>query len=177
MTLEELYNLLFGSYNPIQKGMVILALIAFIALFMKNPIKGREATQNSFETFANVLLLIFAGIALGSVIQVVVPKEVIGRTLGKESGLLGILLATGLGGLMPGGPYVVYPVLASLYAAGADISPIIAFIVAWSTIALGRVPFELAFFNPKIVATRILVGIPFPIIAGYLTKVVSSLIS
>jgi len=45
-------------------------------------------------------------------------------------------------------------------------SPIIAIIVAWSTIALGRVPFELGFFNPKIVATRILVGIPFPIIAG-----------
>jgi len=42
MTLEELYNLLFGSYNPIQKGLVILALIAFIALFLKNPIKGRE---------------------------------------------------------------------------------------------------------------------------------------
>lgn len=52
-----------------------------------------------------------------------------------------------------------------------------AFIVAWSTIALGRAPFELAFFNPKIVVTRILVGIPFPIIAGYLTKVVSGLIS
>jgi uncharacterized membrane protein YraQ (UPF0718 family) len=177
MTLEELYNLLFGSYNPVQKGLVILALIAFIALFMKNPIKGREATQSSFETFANVLLLIFAGTALGSVIQAVVPREVIARTLGKGSGLLGILLATGLGGLLPGGPYVVYPVLASLYAAGADIGPIIAFIVAWSTIALGRVPFELAFFNPKIVATRILVGIPLPIIAGYLTKMVSSLIS
>ena len=121
--------------------------------------------------------MIFAGIALGSVIQVVVPKEVIAKTLGKESGLLGILLATGLGAVVPGGPYVVYPVFAFLYAAGADISPIIAFIVAWSTIALGRVPFELAFFNLKIVATRILVSIPFPIIAGYLTKVVSGLIS
>ena len=177
MTLEDLYNLLFGSYNLIQKGMVILALIAFIALFVKNPIKGREAMQGSFETFVNVLLLILAGIALGSVIQVVVPKEVIARTLGKESGLIGILVATGLGGLMPGGPYTVYPVLAALYAAGADLSPIITFIVAWSTISLGRVPFELAFFNPKIVVTRILVGIPFPIIAGYLTKAVSALLS
>ena len=52
------------------------------------------------------------------------------------------------------------------HAFRADMSPIIAIIVAWSTIALGRVPFELGFFNPKIVATRILVGIPFPIIAG-----------
>ncbi|MFQ5710926.1 MAG: permease [Candidatus Geothermarchaeales archaeon] len=177
MILKELYDLLFGSYNIIQKGLVILALIAFITLTLRDPIRGREATQRSIETFANILILILAGIALGSVIQAVVPKEIIAKTLGAKSGLPGILLATGIGAVMPGGPYVLYPILASLYAAGADISPIVAFIIAWSTIAFGRVPIELAFFDLKIVATRIIVGIPLPIIAGYLTKVVVNLVS
>ena len=178
MTLEELYDVLFGSYNPVQKGLVILAVIVFIALFVKDPVKGREVAQSSLKTFAGVLLLIIAGVALGSVIQAVVPKEVIARTLGKESGLLGVLLATVLGAVMPGGPYILLPVLASLYTAGADLSLIITCIIAWSSIGLGSLaPLELAFFNPRIVAVRIIVGVPLPIIAGYLTKIVLSLIS
>lgn len=177
MTIAELYDMLFGGYNLVQKALVIVALILFVALAAKDPLKGREAAQNSLATFVNILLLIVAGILLGSVIQVVVPKDVIAKTLGTESGLVGILLATVLGAIIPGGPYVLLPVLASLYAAGADLSSIIAFIVAWSTIALGRVPFELAFFDQKIVAIRIIAGIPLPIIAGYLTKIISSFMS
>jgi len=178
MTLEELYDVLFGNYNPIQKVLVILAAIVFIALLMKDPVKGREAAQSSLKTFGSILLLIVAGVALGSVVQAVVPKEVIARTLGRESGLLGILLATALGAVMPGGPYILLPVLASLYAAGADLSLIITCIIAWSSIGLGSLaPLELAFFSPRIVAVRILVGVPLPIIAGYLTKIVLSLVS
>lgn len=176
MALEKLYNLLFGSYSPIQKGLVMLAVVAFIVLLLKDPGKGRMTAQRSLETIANVFVLIAAGITLGSVIQTVVPREVIGRTLGGESGLVGILLATALGAVIPGGPYVLLPVLSSLIAAGADISPVISFIIAWSTIALGRVPFELAFLDSKIVAVRVLIGIPLPIIAGYLTKVVSKFV-
>jgi uncharacterized membrane protein YraQ (UPF0718 family) len=177
MTLSELYEMLFGGYNSVQKALVIIALIAFVGLAVKDPSKGREAAQNSLETFMNILILIAAGILLGSVVQVIVPRDVIAKTLGAESGLVGILSATALGAIIPGGPFVLLPVLASLYMAGADLSSIIAFIVAWSTIALGRVPLELAFFDLKVVATRILVGIPLPIVAGYLTKIILNFVS
>lgn len=177
MDFKGLYELVFGGYNPIQKGLVIFTVVMFSVLYAIDPEKGRSAVATSGETFINVLLLILAGVLLGFIIQIVVPKDLIARVLGEESGLLGILISTGLGGLMPGGPYVVYPVPSSLYAAGADLPPIISFIFAWSAIAMGRIPFELAFFNTRIVTLRILVGIPLPIIAGILARLYLSIFS
>ena len=173
MKLVELYNQLFGSYSLIQKGLVILAFGAFILLYLDSPERGIYAIQSTGKTFTGVILLIFAGTLLGAVIELVIPQDLIVNLLGEGSGIKGILIATALGGLTPGGPYVVYPILASLYSEGMGIAPIISFIFAWSCIALGRVPFELAFFDSQIIMRRILLGIPLPIIAGIFAEFIT----
>jgi uncharacterized membrane protein YraQ (UPF0718 family) len=177
MDLSEFFDLFFGGYNLVQKGLVFFTIIALIILYILDPAKGVEAASSTVRTLISIIVIIVAGTALGGIIHVAVPKDLIARAIGEESGLRGILLATFLGGLMPGGPYVVYPVLASLYVAGADLPPIISFIFAWSTIALGRTPFELAFFSHRIILLRILVGIPLPILAGYLARLYISIYS
>jgi uncharacterized membrane protein YraQ (UPF0718 family) len=170
MKLGDLYNLLFGNYSPIQKGLVFVAFLALITLYINNPEKGSNALQSTGNTFTGVILLIFAGTLLGAIIERVIPQNLIVSLLGEGSGLKGILIATALGSFIPGGPYVVYPILASLYSEGMGLAPIISFIFAWSSVALGRVPFELAFFENQIVLRRILLGIPLPIIAGILAE-------
>ncbi|MBD3204971.1 hypothetical protein GF319_01345 [Candidatus Bathyarchaeota archaeon] len=172
MKLLDFYNILFGNYSPIQKALVILAFSALILLYLSSPERGVEALESTGNTFTGVIILIFAGTLLGAVIELVIPQELIVSLLGEGSGMKGILIATFLGGLTPGGPYVVYPILASLYSEGMGIAPIISYIFAWSCIALGRVPFELAFFDSQIIMRRILLGIPLPIIAGILAELI-----
>ncbi len=173
MRLTEFYEVIFGNYSIIQKALVIISIAATIGLYIINPEKGQNALENAGSTFTRVLLLIIAGTLLGSVIENVIPEELITNVLGEGSGVKGILIAALLGSFVPGGPYVIYPILASLYAAGVGLAPIITFIFAWSSVALGRVPFELAFFENKVVLTRIALGIPLPIIAGLLADLLT----
>ena len=176
MDLREIYDLLFGSYNTFQKVVVMLSILSFIGLAWRNPDGANRSLRSAGRTFVNLLVLIFAGVLLGSVIQAVVPKEVVAAALGRGSGLKGILIGAGIGALVPGGPYVLLPIAASLLSVGADTAPIMSAIIAWSTIALSRIPLELAFLSTRIVLLRLLVGLPLPIIGGYLSKLAGSLI-
>ncbi len=51
--------------------------------------------------------LIFAFIVAGMV-QVLLPRELLAKWVGEESGIRGLLIGTVAGGLSPGGPYVSF---------------------------------------------------------------------
>ena len=88
-----------------------------------------------------------SGIFLGSLVGTFLPRDIVARVLGKESGFKGVLLGTGFGTIMPGGPYVLFPVLAALYSSGAGVPPMVVMIFAWSCIALTRIPLELGYLS------------------------------
>jgi hypothetical protein len=56
--------------------------------------------------------------------------------------------------------------------AGAGVGTLIAFISAWSLLAVWRIPLELPFIGAQLVAVRILISLVFPIILGFLGEVV-----
>ncbi|MBI2850885.1 MAG: permease [Chloroflexi bacterium] len=76
------------------------------------------------------------GFALGGLIQVLVPRAVIARWLGPASGVKGILIGSYTGIILSGAPYVMLPVVASLYLAGAGAGPIIALLTGQALLAL-----------------------------------------
>lgn len=116
-------------------------------------------------------------IGIASLIQAAIPRQVIADFLGEEAGLKGIALGTLLGSVMPGSPYVIFPLVGGLYRAGAGVGTVIAFVSAWSLISLSRVPTEIPFLGTKIVAVRIAVSLIFPIVLGILGQIVFSQIS
>ena len=71
------------------------------------------------------------------------PEKLVQTWIGPSSGWQGILLAEVVGMLLPGGPYVVFPLIAILSDAGAGIAPIITLITSWSTQSLLTLSFEL----------------------------------
>ena len=73
-----------------------------------------------------VWLRLLLGFTLGGLVQVLVPRALIARWLGHTSGLRGIFVGSYIGVILPGGPFVFMPVLASIYSAGAGVGPIIA---------------------------------------------------
>ncbi len=181
MNLEDFVKMIWGSLGLVEKGMVLFTLVVYVLFAIYSP-STREKTAESVILGANSLvrvsLLLLSGIFLGSLIGAFLPRDVIAGVLGKESGFSGILLGSVFGAAMPGGPYVLFPILAALYSSGAGIPPMIAMIFAWSCIALARIPTELGYLGvvegQKIILLRLLLGIPAPIVAGLLAGFVAT---
>lgn len=69
----------------------------------------------------------------------VVPTDKVAAVLGPESGVWGILLASVIGGVMPGGPMTSFPIALIVWQSGAGTAQTVAFLAGWSVFALHRV--------------------------------------
>lgn len=110
-------------------------------------------------------LLIVAFIIVGYV-NALEPQAFVRTLIGPESGLRGILIGSIAGMLLPGGPYVVFPLIATLYASGAGMGPTLAMITSWAGLALLSVSFELPFLGWRFTLIRLGLGFIVPILVG-----------
>ena len=129
--------------------------------------------ENGFKltwktTRRNALLILIAFILVGY-IDLLSPTELVKSWIGPQSGLLGILIATGVGMILPGGPYVVFPLIAILYESGASLAAVITLVTSWATLAFLTVSFELPFMGWRFTKIRWGLGLTIPLIAGSLT--------
>ena len=114
-------------------------------------------------------LLIFAFIVAG-MIQVLLPKELISKWVGTESGIRGIIIGTVAGGFSPGGPFVSLPIVAGLLRAGAGVGTMVAFLTGWSLWSIARLPMDVGILGWKFTLIRILTTFFFPPIAGLIAQ-------
>lgn len=152
---------------------IIMAALAIVLVVIGHRRGGGSEIQGlkfAFVLLAEMLpLLVFALIVAG-MIQVLVPKELLARWVGAESGMRGILLGTVAGGLSPGGPYVNLPLAAGLMQAGASVGTMVAFLTGWSLWAVSRLPMEVGLLGWKLTAIRVAATFFFPPIAGLLAQ-------
>tara|TARA_Y100001936_G_C15660304_1_gene450894 strand:+ start:87 stop:581 length:495 start_codon:yes stop_codon:yes gene_type:complete len=155
-----------------------LVVIASIFAFRKQGITGiREGFVTSALLLRSVGKMLILGMTLSAMTQVILPEEIIIRWMGDESGINGILIGTVVGVLIPGGPYVVIPLAGSVFLSGAGVGPVAAFITAWNTIPLTRtVMWEWPFLGGAFTWSRMIVNIPFPFVAGFLSPPIFELI-
>jgi uncharacterized membrane protein YraQ (UPF0718 family) len=105
----------------------------------------------------------------------IVPTELVAGSIGKESGMKGILIASLVGGFTPGGPIICFPIVVILYKAGAGIPPLIAFITAWSVFAFHRiVMYEIPVMGIRFAVLRLLSSLVLPPVAGILAAIIEA---
>lgn len=150
-----------------------LVLVAFVvglvawALISGGPAKVLESGQETVSFLSSSWLRLLLGFAMAGLITVMVPSELIGRYLGEGSGVSGLLIATVAGILTPGGPYIQFPVVASLYRAGAAPGPLAAYLTAWGTIPLNRsLVWEVPFLGLPFTLARLAVSLAVPFLVG-----------
>jgi uncharacterized membrane protein YraQ (UPF0718 family) len=130
----------------------------------------RQGLAVSWRMFMVVAPNMAIGMLLAGMAQVVLPAELISRWMGEGSGLTGVLIGTIVGSIVPGGPYVVVPLIGSVYGSGAGPGAIAAFVSAWSLSPVTRtVMFELPFLGGALTAARLIVSTPASIAVGLLT--------
>ena len=103
-------------------------------------------------------------------VQVLLPRDLLSRWVGMESGMRGILIGTVAGGLTPGGPFVSLPIAAGLLRSGASVGTMIAFLTAWSLWAVARLPMEVGILGWKLTLVRVASTFFFPPIAGLVAQ-------
>ncbi|HUU55728.1 MAG TPA: permease [bacterium] len=151
-------------------GIVLVALIG-VALWRGGGSLQRGLTFGG-KTFLSTLPLLVFAFAIAGLVQILVPREFILKWLGPEAGLKGILLGTVAGGFTPGGPYVSFPIVASLYKSGASVGTVVAFVTAWSVWAIARFPMEMGLVGPKLAIARFLSTLIVPPLAGLFAQAV-----
>ncbi len=152
---------------------IIMGVIAVVLLIIGYQKGGGEHILG-LKAAGNILLqitplLIFAFIIAG-MIPILIPQEMVAKWVGAESGFRGILIGSALGGLTPGGPFVTLPIAAGLLRSGASIGTMVAFMTAWSLLAVSRLPLEIGIIGWKFTLIRLACTFIFPPIAGLIAN-------
>lgn len=122
--------------------------------------------------FADMLPKVVAGCLIGAFTTILLPREIVARWVGSESGFTGLLIATAFGFILPGGPFTIYPVAGAVLLMGADAGAVVAFIVSWTLIGYARaLVWELPFFGSDFVLWRMAMALPLPLLAGVLARI------
>jgi uncharacterized membrane protein YraQ (UPF0718 family) len=158
---------------------IILAftiLLAVIALWLSLVAMRRgggtfaEALRDAKKQFVFLLPRLIIGILGSGFLAHLMPREAVLAWFGPNSGLTGTALATLAGALTPGGPVVGYALGAAALKAGADFSQVIAYVTAWSLLTINRmISWEFPLMPARLVFIRILVSLPFPFLAAWVT--------
>lgn len=150
--------------------MAVIAFVMFILAYKKGEGQYIIGMQSAWKMTIEILpLLIFAFIVAG-MIQVLIPKELLNKWVGLESGWRGLFIGTIAGGLSPGGPYVSLPVVAGLLKSGASAGTMVAFLTGWSLWAVTRLPMEFGILGWKFTIIRLASTFIFPPIAGLIAN-------
>ena len=155
---------------------IAVAVVAAAIIVYRRDGQARflEILSSDFHLFLDILPKVLAACLIAAFVAVLMPREVVLRWVGAESGLLGIVIATIAGVICPGGPITIFPIAAAFVAIGADIGAAIAFITSWTLLGYGRaLVWELPFFGAEFVIWRLIVALPLPIVAGALARLIA----
>jgi len=152
---------------------LIMAAIAAVVLAMarrKGDGSDRRGALQGWRTLrATFPLLVLAYIIVGYV-TVLLPREGLQEWLGPHSGLKGLLMAEALGILVPGGPYVVLPLIGTLHQLGTGLGPTVTLFSAWACISLLNSAWEIRFMGLRYTLVRTLLTLIFPALSGLLAQ-------
>lgn len=154
---------------------VLLAGIAIVLSAMAWK-RGRstlaKGVNDARGQFMHLLPRLLIGILGSGFLAHLMPKETVLAWFGPNSGLTGTALATLAGALTPGGPVVGYALGAAALKAGADFAQVIAYVTAWSLLTFNRmITWELPSMPARLVLIRVIVSLPFPFLAAWITQV------
>jgi uncharacterized membrane protein YraQ (UPF0718 family) len=137
---------------------------------LKSPSLVWQGGETALRLFLDILPSLVAGLVLGAMIQVLVPKELIAAWAGEGSGLKGLTFATVAGAITPGGPFVQFPLIASLWQAGAGIGPVTAYLISWTLIGINKLlVWEVPVLGWRYTIAKTIACLAAPIAIGWLT--------
>ena len=152
---------------------IIIGVIAVVLLFIGYQRGGGEhilGLKSAGSLLLQIVPLLILAFIVAGMVQVLIPKELISKWVGIESGFRGILIGMAIGGFMPGGPFISLPIAAGLMRVGASVGTMVALLTSWSLLGVMRLPLEIGIMGWKFTLIRIACTFFFPPIAGLIAN-------
>jgi uncharacterized protein len=157
--------------------LLVLAVFAGLFAFIKDhslPLQGLYASGRLFESVWIELLL---GFLIAGLFDVLVSPAQITAWLGTESSMRGILVAWMAGLVIPGGPYLLFPIAASLWKTGVSPGALIALITAKTLVSPIRIlTYEAPLLGWRLTIARCVPALLVPPIMGILGQWIFNLV-
>jgi uncharacterized membrane protein YraQ (UPF0718 family) len=134
--------------------LLFLVALIYAVIFIILPDKGIKSVGNSVYYLIEMLQVLPVIFLLTVVIEALIPKELIMRGFGENSGFKGNLLALLLGSISAGPVYAAFPIGKSLLGKGASISNIVIILSSWAVIKVPMLANEAKFLGVSFMAVR-----------------------
>lgn len=154
---------------------IFFLALMFVGLLIVSVKKQRwagtgKSLKNGYRMMVGLIPLLLLAFLAAGFLEIAVPPDLIRGWLGESSGIKGYMISLVAGAMLPGGPYVTFPIIGAVFRAGAGLSQVVTMVTAWSTMSIGMIIFELAFLGPRFTIVRIAVVFWTPIAAGLLAQ-------
>ena len=149
-----------------------LAIILLGISFFKDKKKTVLSLKRTWNIFINVLpqfiaILLFVGLLLA-----LITPEIIQRIIGKESGLLGMLITSLIGAITLVPVLIAFPITAELLNNGAGITQIAVFISTLTMVGFITLPMEITYLGKKVAVFRNVLGYLFAFATAFIIGVI-----
>lgn len=120
----------------------ILLIIGYGIMYFINESLFNSSTQKTTSSLMEMILVLPPVFILLGLLDVWVKRETMVKMMGKDSGIMGILLAFFLGSAAAGPLYAAFPVALTLLKKGSSFRNVLILIGAWSTTKIPLLIFE-----------------------------------
>jgi uncharacterized membrane protein YraQ (UPF0718 family) len=149
---------------------VLIIAVADLLVWAFWPAQAAPVIRNTWDYLVEMVVILIPVAVMMGLFEVWVPKQLIGKYLGRESGWKGILLAL-LFGTAPTGPlYVAFPIAAMLLKKGASPLNVVVFLNTWAAIKIPQLLVEAKFLGPSFMLVRLALTVPAAILMGWLIQ-------
>lgn len=154
------------------KNNKLLALVAIIypGLFITAPNYATKAMGNSMYYVKEMLSIMPVIFILTAVIEALIPKELIIRNFGDNSGFKGGLFSLLLGSISAGPIYAAFPICKMLLSKGASVGNIFIILSSWAVIKVPMLANEAKFLGAKFMGIRWVLTVISIFIMAYITS-------
>lgn len=157
---------------------ILLALTvgALVFAYTRRPSLAADGLLSGGRLLRGVAPELVLGFALAGLVDVLVPSATMVRWLGAESTARGILIGWAVGLLIPGGPYVFFPVAATLFRQGVSPAALLTLIAAKTLVSpIRMLTYEAPVLGWPLTLARLIPGLLVPPLVGLLGGVLYKL--
>lgn len=148
----------------------VLLIYAILSITMKD--KAIMSAKNSMYYIIEMIEIMPVIFILTSLIETWVPKDVIMKGFGSNSGIKGGILSFLLGSFSAGPIYAAFPVCKMLLKKGASIGNIVIILSTWAVVKVPMLANEAKFLGSKFMFVRWLLTTIFIFIMAYIVSII-----
>lgn len=164
------YSILLGK-NPMIHVLIIVAIFLYLHLYITKPDVAKKSALNSISTVKDLVIYVIAALFIAGAAVNLYPADTLASLLGEQAGIVAVLVGVAIGSFLPACPFISYPIIGGLYAAGAGFPGVMGMLFGSGLGFACVIAADLSFFDSKIMGLRMSLTFISALIAGVLVYV------